>query len=61
MAKQTGRKQTQGKRTASTDSIKKAPAGRRQLNAKARDARPGGAGRTRGEVKEVVPRMRRDR
>jgi hypothetical protein len=60
MAKQTGRKQTRGKRTASKNSFKQAPAGRRQMKAKGRAAHPGGSARTRREVKEVVPRMRRD-
>ena len=52
-------KQTQGKRTASKTALKKAPAGRRRLKAKARSAFPGGASKTEREVERVVPRVTR--
>ena len=51
--------QTRGKRTASKNSLKKAPAGRKRLKAKARGAFPGGAVKTKREVEQVVPRMTR--
>lgn len=52
-------KQTQGKRTASKTALKGAPAGRRSMKAKTKAAFPGGSARTTREVKQVVPRMRR--
>ena len=52
-------KQTKGKRTASKPALKKAPAGRRRLSAKARAAFPGGAVKTKREVEQVVPRVTR--
>jgi hypothetical protein len=52
-------KQTQGKRTASKSGLKRAPAGRRSMKAKTKAAFPGGSTRTTREVKQVVPRMRR--
>jgi hypothetical protein len=52
-------KATKGKRTASKAALKRAPARRRGMKAKSRDAFPGGAVRTKREVKQVVPRMQR--
>jgi hypothetical protein len=52
-------KQTQGKRTASKSALKKAPAGRRRLKAKAATAFPGGASNNEREVERVVPRVTR--
>ncbi len=52
-------KQTKGKRTASKTALKKAPAGRRSLSAKEREAFPGGSKKTKNEVERVVPRMTR--
>jgi hypothetical protein len=52
-------KQTRGKRTASKTALKKAPAGRRRVKAKARGAFPGGANKSKREVEQVVPRVTR--
>jgi hypothetical protein len=52
-------KQTQGKRTASKTALKKEPAGRRSLKAKADGAFPGGASKNEREVERVVPRVTR--
>ena len=52
-------KQTKGKRTASKTALKKAPAGRRSMKAKANSAFPGGASKNKREVEQVVPRMTR--
>ena len=52
-------KATKGKRTASTTALKRAPANRRRLKAKANSAFPGGASKTEREVEQVVPRVTR--
>ena len=52
-------KQTRGKRTASRSALKDAPAGRRSTKAKSRGTFPGGARKTKREVEQVVPRMKR--
>jgi hypothetical protein len=52
-------KQTRGKRTASKSGLKRAPAGRRRLKAKANSAFPGGNSKSKREVERVVPRMTR--
>ena len=52
-------KQTQGKRTRSKAALKSAPAGRRRLSTKARNAFPGGASKNEHEVEQVVPRVTR--
>jgi hypothetical protein len=52
-------KATKGKRTASKAGLKRAPAGRKSMKARSDEAFPGGSVKTRREVKQVVPRMRR--
>jgi hypothetical protein len=52
-------KDTRGKRTLSKSALKNAPAGRRRLKAKSREAFPGGAHKTEHEVELVVPRVTR--
>jgi hypothetical protein len=52
-------KQTRGKRTASKTALKKAPAGRRRLKAKATTGFSGGASKGEREVEQVVPRVTR--
>ena len=52
-------KSTRGKRTANRAAMKSAPAGRRKMQAKSGGTFPGGAKKTKGEVKRMVPRMTR--
>ena len=52
-------KETQGKRTASKAALKKAPAGRRSIQAKSNGAFPGGARKSEREVERMVPRVKR--
>jgi hypothetical protein len=52
-------KATKGKRTASKAALKRAPAGRRSMKAKATSAFPGGARKTEREVERVVLRVTR--
>jgi hypothetical protein len=50
-------KATQSKRKTSKAALKNAPAGRRRLKAKSKNAFPGGSVKTEREVERVVPRM----
>jgi len=52
-------KATQGKRKTSKSALKNAPAGRRRLKAKSKNAFPGGGTKTEREVERMVPRVTR--